>query len=310
MQSSRSSGLAVTFILCSFESGAWIHETLSHLQRQTIIHKSEILVVDNNSCLAASASLKQTVQMELRGTQFRILREKTPGLMRARRTGVLNAAADVIIFVDDDNFLSPNYGAHALEYLESHRTVGAVGGRSSAAFKSDVAPPKWFADASSEFACGSQASDTGSVDERGYLWGAGLAVRTQPLQEAFSRVSPLLDGRTAKQLTAGDDSEICSWIQILGFGLHYSHDLTFRHFMPSSRMTLNTRNRQREGFRASRTPLSVYRLLGANTLGLSLRLQFRLLVRVVPLVLCPSGFKQAMRVVLNASALRTLREGR
>jgi hypothetical protein len=76
------------------------------------------------------------------------------------------------------------------------------------------------------------------------LWGAGMYIRTSlwhQLQQL--QFKSLFVGRQgAKNLTAGEDDEICYAIQMIGYEVWYSSKLQLRHHMTAGRLTKEYRN--------------------------------------------------------------------
>lgn len=229
-------GLSV--ILCCYNSATRLPETLAFLagQENVLSTRRELIVVDNASSDSSSV-VAQRVWSEL-GSPYplSVIREDKMGLAWARRTGVMNAQFNSGVFCDDDNWLSPSYLDTVYLELIADDGVGAVGGRSVPA--SDDELPSWFFNVAPSFAVGVQSFEQGNCTSRGFLWGAGLGVRLDALKVIYqSGVEPLSTGRKGKELSSGDDSELCQWLIFAGLRLHYNADLTFRHFLPPEKLS-------------------------------------------------------------------------
>ena len=91
----------------------------------------------------------------------------------------------------------------------------------------------WHSLDAEAFAVGQQASSSSIVNSRGYLWGAGMALRPELLRFLYTNnVNPILTGRLKSQLTAGDDSEICKWYLYCGFNLFTTIIFPFSTLFP------------------------------------------------------------------------------
>ncbi len=86
-----------------------------------------VLLVDN----ASEPALPDSVLEPLRkaGIQARLVQESIPGISRARMRAVTETNGDWILFVDDDNELTPDYVAEGLAFIAKHPGVGCFGGK-------------------------------------------------------------------------------------------------------------------------------------------------------------------------------------
>src|SRR5207237_3386460 len=73
---------------------------------------------------------------------LRVVNEPRPGQIHARCCGIREAAADLLVFVDDDNHLDPDYLERAVNIAAQNQSLGAFGGVSR--LLTDVRPPEWM----------------------------------------------------------------------------------------------------------------------------------------------------------------------
>lgn len=284
----------ISIIVCCHNGAARLPDTLAHLARQDMPGNMawEVIVVDNASTDGTAAIAAQAWQNQNAPAPFRILSHPVPGLSHARRAGVMASASELILFCDDDNWLAPDYAARAISIMQAAPEIGALGGRTEAAFEGERAP-EWPMTLATNFAIGRQAERSGDVTEHCLLWGAGLVVRAAYLRRLYqSGMKPALMGRSGTALLSGDDSEICAWYRLGGYRLHYDETLSLRHFVPRARQTLpyaegivkaNRRAaRVLSGYRAhcERAPVWQAFMSGRRTAALNLiRNEARLLLR-------------------------------
>src|SRR5581483_12268695 len=81
---------------------------------------------------------------------LRIVKESEPGLSHARRRGIGVSQYGILVFVDDDNWLSNHYLAVAREIMMQRKEIGVLGGYITATFEAE--PPAWFPLLQSSFA--------------------------------------------------------------------------------------------------------------------------------------------------------------
>ena len=246
-------------ILCCYNSANRIRETLFHLSKQELDHNVswEVILVDNNSndsTLAAANDIWDSFRVDV---PFKIISENKQGLAHARRRGIEESNYDYLLFCDDDNWLDKNYLQLGYLILENNRVVGLVGGQSEAVLESET--PEWFEGKKWCYVVGEQAGESGPLNNRTYLWGAGLVVRKSVLFVAakFGFANYLID-RDGENLSSGGDSELCKWAILLGYQLWYDQRLKFKHFVPKNRISMDYVNGLYDGFKIAAYWLSKY----------------------------------------------------
>ena len=226
----------VSLIVCTHNGAARLPAALERLaaQRAAPGLRWEVLVVDNASTDDTAAVARAAWPAEA-PAPLRVIAEPRAGVGHARVRGLEEAAYDVAGFVDDDNWLAPDWVQCAWEVMRAHPDVGACGSRGEPVFESG-APPAWFAPNAGSYAVGDQGSP-GDVGP-GPLWGAALVVRRtawHALREAG--FEPALGGRRGRVRAAGEDTELCWALNHAGWRLWYEPRLRFSHAIPASRLT-------------------------------------------------------------------------
>jgi glycosyltransferase involved in cell wall biosynthesis len=111
--------------------------TLEGLKAQTLPKGNwELLLIDN----ASTEPLAKSWDISWHSNGRHIL-EKELGLMPARLRGIRESAGEILVFVDDDNVLAPDYLEHALEIARSRPFVGAYSGNIVGEF--ETRPESW-----------------------------------------------------------------------------------------------------------------------------------------------------------------------
>jgi len=159
----------------------------------------------------------------------------------------------------DDNWLEETYLQIVYELFETNPKIGAIGGQSKIAIESWETIPNWFNTEENAYAVGKQGMYSGDVTNRLYLWGAGLAIRKHLAERCFDADFPLLlKGREGEKVTAGDDSEICNRLILMGYRLLYDERLQYQHFIPTLRLTEDYLIKMKKGFENSYGVLTLY----------------------------------------------------
>jgi glycosyltransferase involved in cell wall biosynthesis len=249
--------MAISVVICCYNSAERLPATLSHLAAQAFEGEWEVVLVDNNS-EDGTAELAQRVWTEFDNkAQLRVIDEVKRGVHHARFTGIKNAQYDIVVFCDDDNWLSRNYLSTA-ETLMQDRSIGVYGGRGEAAF--EVAEPDWFRQYEAVFGCGRQAPVDGSLgwDQVG-MYSAGMVIRREAAMKILdSGYRSYFAARDDKRLSGGEDFELVVLIRTMGYKAAYSDELVFRHFMPESRMKWTYLVRLVKGSTINAAPAFVY----------------------------------------------------
>jgi len=162
------------------------------------------------------------------------VREHELGLTAARIRGIHESNGQLIVFVDDDNVIAPDYLEQALNVERAYPPL--------AVFGSGIISPEFEATPSDEvkrlvpLLCLRQVSEprwsNNPEDNEGIPWGAGLCVR-RPTADAYAQVlgalsiSSSFDRRGQRLFSGGDD--LFSWVAArtgAGFGIFPSLQIT------------------------------------------------------------------------------------
>jgi glycosyltransferase involved in cell wall biosynthesis len=249
----------VSVIICCHNSSTRLPATLTHFRQQEVASDIawEVIVVDN-------ASTDNTSEVALRcwphdtPTKLKVVYEPRLGLSHARQCGLSEAKYEIVSFIDDDNWVSPNWVQLVAEIMSQHPNIGACGGYNEAVC--EVTPPWWFEHYKNSYAIGSQGHEAGDVSgTRGFLWGAGLSVRKSAWQQLVREgFRALLVDRKGSAPTAGGDAELSFALRLAGWGLWYDPRLRLRHFLPARRLEWEYLRRLHRGFGASSVWLDLY----------------------------------------------------
>ncbi|MBV9386933.1 MAG: glycosyltransferase family 2 protein [Chroococcidiopsidaceae cyanobacterium CP_BM_ER_R8_30] len=145
----------------------------------------EILIVDNGSTDTTQATSKQFIDQHP-SCQIRYVYEPEPGLLSGRHRGALEAAGDILVFIDDDIVADVNW-LQAIHEAFSDNTVQLVGGRNLP--KYEVEPPGWldwfwYEYAGGKFCAFLSLADLGDsareIDPL-CIWGLNFSIRKQAL---------------------------------------------------------------------------------------------------------------------------------
>lgn len=228
-----------TVIICTHTPRAdYLTRTLAALAAQSISPDGyELIVVDNASRDPVAGRFDLAWH-----PSARVVVEPAVGLANARLRGIAEAATELIVWVDDDNLLAPDYLERALELERAWPRLGAWGcGDFTPEW--ETPPPPDFAPYLDYLAVGRIERDRWSNQPFDYAAmpaGAGLCCRLAVARAYADSVRGDARrrqlGRTGAGLGACEDFDLALHAIDLGFGTGVFNRLGLTHLMPSARV--------------------------------------------------------------------------
>jgi glycosyltransferase involved in cell wall biosynthesis len=225
----------VSVVICAHNPRTdYLERVLNSLKIQSIrIEKWELLLVDNAS--KEKLSDRWNLSWHPNG---RIILEQELGLTAARLRAIVEAKSDLLLFLDDDNEVFPDYLEQGLKISAMWPILGTWGGQWFAEYEGGM-PQEWEEDRWS-------LRFERDIWSNNYDWsaaplGGGMFVRRNVAKKfvAASSENPLkkLLGRKGGTLAAYEDFEIsfCACDMGLGFGRFTALKLV--HLIPAFRAT-------------------------------------------------------------------------
>lgn len=251
----------LSVIICTYNpKPAYFSRCLEALKSQTLPSGAwELVVIDNRS----DEPLEGRIDLSWH-PEARIVREEKLGLTPARLRGIADAHGDLLIFVDDDNVLDPDYLQIARDYADAHPWLGSWSGQCRPGF--DETPPEWTKRYWGNLAIREFDEDVWSnlprlVDTM--PCGAGLCIRREAaahyreLHETGQRKFQF--DRTGDSLISGGDNDLAACACDIGLGVGLVSSLKLTHLMPPGRLTLDHLAKLAEGIQFSAVLLDAER---------------------------------------------------
>jgi len=231
--------VSISVLLCTHNPRPdYLGRVLTALRGQTLPTKHwELLLIDN----ASEQPLAQTVDISWHA-RGRNIRENELGLTVARMRGIQEARGELLVFVDDDNLLSPNYLVQATATSARCPDFGVFGaGILNPEF--EVQPPVELLPHLSKLALRCEPSPLWShngTDIHCRPWGAGLCVTNRVANFYRQLVSglaitPVLD-RQGKRLFCGGDDLFSRVAAGLGLRFGVFPELSVTHLISAGRL--------------------------------------------------------------------------
>lgn len=228
----------ISVVICTHNPRMdYFDRVLTALRAQTLpTDQWELVVIDNGS----NEVLERRIDLSWHPCS-RIIREEQLGLTPARLRGVAETSGALIIFVDDDNVLDPDYLENSLAISDSWPILGAWGGQTLPCF--EVQPPEWIKEFWGHLALRQLDRDLWSNQRTGENApvGAGLVVRRQVAEIYSANVRSdekrLALDRKGASLTSGGDIDLALTAVDVGLGIGLFKDLKLTHLISAARLS-------------------------------------------------------------------------
>lgn len=246
---SRTASLDLSILICTYNRAPLLMRTLEHLAAQAMPAETqwEIVVIDNN-CADQTSEVIRQFSRDPRIPVLRSIREMQQGIAYARRRAFLESRGKLLVSVDDDCLLEPNWIERAMQFAREHPRVGMFGGRHVIVWEQ---PPNGIADLYADSLARQEFGDRElclSSNDRNCLVGAAFVVRREAIFASGWLESGVLVGRCGEKLNAGEDAEIFYRIRHAGWECWYTPQLVLSHIIPEKRTTLPYLRRLHRGF--------------------------------------------------------------
>lgn len=247
----------LSVVICSHNPRPdYFAKCLEALRSQTLpLSCWELVIVDNRSDTPLAGRMDLAWH-----SGARIIREETLGLTPARLCGIRKSKGGLLVFVDDDNVLDPDFLETAQSIMEEKPFLGSWSGQCRPEF--EQAPPEWTRRYWGNLVIREFDKDVWSNLPRlseSMPCGAGLCVRRQvathylDLHESGKR-SIQLD-RNGKSLLSGGDNDLAACACNIGLGVALIASLKLTHLISPERLTEDYLTRLSEGIHFSSTLL-------------------------------------------------------
>jgi hypothetical protein len=262
---------ALSAIICTHNPRAdYLAETLASIREQQGLPGGriwELLIVDN----ASDEPLDGRIDLSWHPLS-RVIREDRLGLTHARHRSFEEARGEIIVYIDDDNVLDPDYLRQTLAAFGADLKLGAVGGKAIPRW--EVSPPSWFEGLGLSLACRDlgdkriEARWEPAAQDRTYPEcapiGAGMGLR-RAAYEFYVKTSAGDPNRTGlgrrgADLSSGEDNDMIMSILSQGWTIAYLPELRLEHLIPAKRLSVEYLERYAQS--SSRTWVQVLSVHG------------------------------------------------
>ncbi|MFD1552177.1 hypothetical protein DNU06_00230 [Putridiphycobacter roseus] len=236
----------ISMVICTYNPNKAIFErvltAIENLNKP--VNLVEVIIVDNNSKKPIETEEYIARFLENNTPKTTLIKETKSGLTFARIAGIKASESDLVLFVDDDNVLNPDYVQNIIDLNSRYPFVGCWGpGIVNVDFLGEV--PAWIESNKQIF----QEKNNDYV-KYGSLkgWhayspaGTGLVVKTNILKKYIQKVEDqelVAKDRSGKSLSSGGDSQIIHVATMMGYAVGMAPSLSLVHFISNDKANLN-----------------------------------------------------------------------
>ena len=228
----------LSLIIATYNRAAQLLVSLQSLAGQTADNEMwECIVVDNNSTDNTHAVFESFAAQHPH-LRLKIVCETRQGLSHARNRGIAESCGDYIAIIDDDEHVNPDFIKAYTDLFDAHPEYSVAGGRVIAEYPDNVRPQQISPLVEQALANPMDYGDKVRPFPAGRIpAGGNMAFRRETLLRYGCFEVSL--GRTGKQLTGGEESDLFERMASDGIEFIYVPDAVIWHVIPQSKLSLD-----------------------------------------------------------------------
>lgn len=234
-----------SIIICTYNPKESVFNScLEHIQTALEQYApDELLIIDNNSLEPIRTKYEGLLNAFNNKLSVKVITETKQGLTNARLRGIQEADGDVLIYLDDDNFIQADYFYQVDQVSMKHPNIGAFSGDVSLIYEEE--PPEWVHRYNGMLVYRNLQQDKWSnliSCGESVPCGAGLVVLKSVAQYYLNLTidgkRPILLDRSKDSLLSGGDNDLAYCATALNLGMGVFKDIKLAHFIPKERVSI------------------------------------------------------------------------
>ena len=224
----------LSVILCTYNRDKYIYNVLHSIAAGTF-DDYEVVLVNNNSNDNTEAECHR-FEADHPGVRFRYVVEPQQGLSYARNCGIENAQGDVLVYVDDDALVNPEYLSTYATFFAAHPEAMAAGGPIVPRYDG-CEEPGWMSHYTRQLVTGRlYLGDNEREFPRGAFPGGGNAAYRREVFDKVGLFNVAL-GRKGNSLIGAEEKDLFDKMTTLGIRFYYLPTAVLYHLIPPHKLT-------------------------------------------------------------------------
>ena len=236
----------ISVIICTYNRDKYIYNVLKSLALGTLEHSAyEIILVDNN-CTDNTRSEVDHFCNVFPQVTLRYFVETNQGLSHARNRGIRESKGDILVYVDDDATVNPEYLKTYADWFAAHPETDAAGGPIIPHYETG-SEPKWMTYFIKRLLTGYLYFGDKARPFPGdnYPGGGNAAYRSRVFEKVGLYNVQL--GRNGDSLTGGEEKDIFDKMKREGMQFVYLPNAILYHSIPGYKLEADYFNRLTTG---------------------------------------------------------------
>ncbi len=232
--------MMLSVILCTYNRERYLYNVLHSLAVGTC-RDYEIVLVNNNSTDGTEAECRR-FQADHPDVAFRYCIESQQGLSYARNRGIRESQGEVLVYVDDDALVNPEYLQTYADFFRQHPEAMAAGGPILPQYDG-CEEPLWMSHYTRQLVTGKL--DLGSREREfpnGAFPGGGNAAYRKEVFDQVGLFNVEL-GRKGNSLIGAEEKDLFDKMTSRGIRFYYLPTAILYHLIPPKKLTDDYFNR-------------------------------------------------------------------
>lgn len=226
----------ISVIICTYNRERYIFNVLKSIADGDLPHSEfEILLVDNN-CTDNTRAECERFAIAFPDIRLTYLVESNQGLSYARNRGILNANGDILVYVDDDAIVNPQYLSTYAEFFARNANAVAAGGPILPKYDGCSEPP-WMSHYTRQLITGKLflGNTERAFPPNAFPGGGNAAYR----KKVFDKVGLFnVDlGRKGESLIGAEEKDLFDKMMSHGMKFYYLPNAILYHLIPPKKLT-------------------------------------------------------------------------
>lgn len=225
----------VSIVICTYNRPILLKSTLqSVVEIDFDSDQFEIVVIDNGND-NQSPDVFTSINRHAR-CRMSYAKEEKLGLSHARNTGIGLAQGRIVVFLDDDELVEPNWLKELIKPYDSDERIACVGGKIIPVFPNDTRPSWYSKDIQGFFGGVDQGEQIHEVNfPQEYIGGGNMSFNRQLIME--SGMFNVRLGIIGASSYSGEENELALRIKNKGFKVLYNPFAITYHLIESERIS-------------------------------------------------------------------------